>query len=660
MQEGPESLDPASLVTPPAAPASPRSSDETVPAPAREVGAHRKLRVAPTLWVDARGDRAVASKASLPGEGDVVGGRYRLGALLGAGQFGRVHRARRTDMPQHAVALKVLGREVYEGRDPEHELRLLSAVAHPHVVQLADHGVEADHVWFTMPLYDGGTLDERLARGPLSLREAFEIFAPVADGLCALHAVGLRHQDMKPENVFLATFHGSRFPLVLDLGAAAPARGVGPVAGTLAYAAPEQARAILTCLALAEGHASAGEPRLDLTEAIDVYGLACTLLRALTGPGVFPDGDIDEAGDVDDARARIERAFEERERTPLPRQALPKLRGVARAKLEQALRGWLAIDPARRPSMAGLRVELEVLLEGERAGQRARTARRAGMAIVAAAALVAASGWGLKRRGDESLGRCARELSAAQSEAVSRVSSLDQCKGLLSHEAASARLCLVDLDAERQLRLTRGDDPTRAFAARLDRCEFSRTRAVEACERERDAEQARADALEPLLARAVRERDELTAELKQLRAGPTPPIAARDAARPPSTEHAATTISQGNGAAAPPTASGATSAAANAATAAATTASPGAIASGASTQPIGSSNNATTPPSTPTPPPAASAPGGSSAPRAPTPVEAAQPAPTAAATPPAQPVAASPPPPPGAPPRIGGAASSPP
>jgi len=149
----------------------------------------------------------------LPLEGDVVGGHYRLVTQLGEGTFGRVYIAERTDVREHRVALKVTSREVYGRRNVVRELTMLAAASHPHIVQLKDHGLTEDYVWLTMPLYEGETLEERLSRSPLSLREAYEIFLPIARGVEALHERGLRHQDIKPENIFLAQFSGRLHPV---------------------------------------------------------------------------------------------------------------------------------------------------------------------------------------------------------------------------------------------------------------------------------------------------------------------------------------------------------------------------------------------------------------------------------------------------------------
>src|SRR5690606_2592604 len=98
---------------------------------------------------------------------------------------------------------------------------------HPSIVQFKDHGWHESRLWFVMPWYEGESLQARIDRQPLSRTEARQIFEPLARALAAMHASGLRHQDVKPENIFLANIkrHGEGvsdiLPVLLDLGVAA-------------------------------------------------------------------------------------------------------------------------------------------------------------------------------------------------------------------------------------------------------------------------------------------------------------------------------------------------------------------------------------------------------------------------------------------------------
>lgn len=288
----------------------------------------------------------------LPQVGDVVGNVYRLKRILGAGMFGKVYVAQREDVPEHQVALKILPRSHYAGRNVERELVMLATVGHPHVVQLKDHGMTNEYVWLTMPVYEGETLDARLTRKPLDLREAYEIFTAVARGLEALHAAGLRHQDIKPENIFLAVFGGRVHPILLDLGAAAE-REAQFVAGTALFASPEQ-------LAMLRG-----EVDVALTEKMDTYCLGATILVSLIGEARFPGT---EANSLEE----LITSLKVRATSPFGEGTLPDLEGEPRDLIEDALRSWLAIDPTKRPTMKALASQLDVLLEPEREIERAK------------------------------------------------------------------------------------------------------------------------------------------------------------------------------------------------------------------------------------------------------------------------------------------------
>jgi serine/threonine protein kinase len=368
-----------------------------------------------------RGERVAppppSSWAALPDRGQVVGGLYRLVRPLGEGTFGKVWLAQRVDVPEHQVALKVMRKSAFAGRNPERELVMLATVGHPNVVQLKDHGAEAAFVWLTMPVYEGETLAARLERGTLSLVEAHGIFVPIAQGLEALHRAGLRHQDVKPENLFLARFGATVHPVLLDLGVATERDGTF-VAGTALFAAPEQ-------LAALSAPAAALTARLD--EKIDVYGLATTLLDALVGDALLPGSEAKTRSELEEAQAA--RALE-----PLVPDALPGLTGEARDRVAAAFRRWLAREPVERPSMAELVDELDVLLEQERALERLEAARRVRQRIsvlrARAAALVlfcVAIAIGLYLFSKREKLALAGELERARAEGAKHFDRLDTC-----------------------------------------------------------------------------------------------------------------------------------------------------------------------------------------------------------------------------------------
>jgi serine/threonine protein kinase len=291
--------------------------------------------------------------------GTLVGGRYELEALVGTGAFGHVYRARDAMVEGHVVALKL-----HHARSESpaaralamRELRVVASVFHPSVVQYKDHGWYRGRLWFAMPYYLGETLEARIARGPLSRSEAHRIFEPLARALAALHAVGIRHQDLKPDNVFLARLPGSEgevLPVLLDLGVAATEteRVMG---GTPPYFAPE----------VASFFADRPEQLPPITPKADVFSLALTLRNALE------PSTRDEPGDEDLDAFIARRAA----RVPSP----PT--GHALRDLAPAFRRWLSPEPAARPSAEELAIELRVLRErGRRPAVALRVAALAGL-----------------------------------------------------------------------------------------------------------------------------------------------------------------------------------------------------------------------------------------------------------------------------------------
>jgi serine/threonine-protein kinase len=80
---------------------------------------------------------------------------------------------------------------------------VLAALNHPNIAAI--YTVEPVDNWraLVLELVEGPTLADRLARGPLSIGEAFRVTTQIADALEAAHEKGIVHRDLKPENIKL-------------------------------------------------------------------------------------------------------------------------------------------------------------------------------------------------------------------------------------------------------------------------------------------------------------------------------------------------------------------------------------------------------------------------------------------------------------------------
>ncbi len=215
--------------------------------------------------------------------GTLIDGAYRVTRRISTGAMGAVFEAVQLRLNRR-VAVKMITPELAD--DPEslarfrREVKILSRLAHPNVVQLLDFGTTVSGQPYLVTEYlDGEDLEDRLTReGTLPLPRVLSIVRQVASALSAIHAKGIVHRDLKPANVCLLTIDGTPdFVKVVDFGISkirmsqtgltAPAT----LMGTPEYMSPEQAAGRID----------------DVDHRSDQWALACMAWRMLAGEAPF-------------------------------------------------------------------------------------------------------------------------------------------------------------------------------------------------------------------------------------------------------------------------------------------------------------------------------------------------------------------------------------
>jgi hypothetical protein len=271
-----------------------------------------------------------------------VVGNYRIIGPLGTGGMGTVYGAEHVLIGRLA-AVKVLLPQYGRNRGIVtrffNEARAVGAIQHPGIVELYDFGhMDDGSAYIVMELLRGETLAGRIAgRGRLTEAEALAIVRGIAGALGAVHAKGIVHRDIKPDNVFLVpdleAASGERVK-VLDFGIAklTDDRGAlnrtstNSMLGTPMYMAPEQCRGAD-----------------DVDHRADLYSLGCVLFEMIAGvPPFLGEG----AGEVIAAHLHI---------------APPALRTLAREvspSTDQIVAALLAKHPEDRVQTAHELIEL--------------------------------------------------------------------------------------------------------------------------------------------------------------------------------------------------------------------------------------------------------------------------------------------------------------
>jgi serine/threonine protein kinase len=278
-------------------------------------------------------------------QGRLIGGKFRIESLLGAGGMGNVYRAEQLSLGKQ-VALKILHRDLMTDETVvkrfEREARSASRLDHPNLVRIIDSGRDAETgaLFIAMELLTGRDLGQVIAQdAPLPLHRIVRIMSQVLAALEEAHAQGVIHRDLKPANIMLVDRRGELdLVKVCDFGIAksnslqSPDKNSmltvrGFVCGTPEYMAPEQAR----------GEAVDGRT--------DLYAAAIILYQLITGQVPFT-----ASSPVGILSQHLDRP------PPAPRSKRPD---IPRALDLLILRG-LEKEPVNRPQTAtAFRQELE-------------------------------------------------------------------------------------------------------------------------------------------------------------------------------------------------------------------------------------------------------------------------------------------------------------
>ncbi len=152
------------------------------------------------------------------------------------------------------------------------EAQAASALDHPNICNIYEIDETKDgQLFIAMACYEGETLKQKLAEGPLSVDDAVETAIQVAQGLAKAHEKDIVHRDIKPANIMITN---DGVVKILDFGlaklsGATQLTKTGTTLGTLAYMSPEQAQGV------------------EVDHRTDIWALGIILYEMLSGQHPF-------------------------------------------------------------------------------------------------------------------------------------------------------------------------------------------------------------------------------------------------------------------------------------------------------------------------------------------------------------------------------------
>lgn len=276
------------------------------------------------------------------------GGKYKLESLLGRGGFGLTFTAHQNYLDK-VVVIKTLNEAFWRApnlsdlqRQFQDEARRLALCSHPNVVRVSDFFVEDGLPYMVMDYIPGRSLYDIVLPSdgtpkPLSEAQAISYIQQIGKALQAVHAKGLLHRDVKPQNIMVHQLTGEA--VLIDFG----------IARELT-ANPAQTHTSI----VSEGYAPIEQylPKAQRSAATDIYGLAATMYTLLT--------------------AQIPVAAVLRDRTPLI--PLQQLRPDVSQAVADAVTHGLQVELKDRPQSVGRWISA-LSTQGKTTGLFGRTAK---------------------------------------------------------------------------------------------------------------------------------------------------------------------------------------------------------------------------------------------------------------------------------------------
>jgi Flp pilus assembly protein TadD/predicted Ser/Thr protein kinase len=177
--------------------------------------------------------------------GEDLGDRFRLVAELGKGSFGEVWRARRLH-DGATVAIKIPKDQEKGAEVLRKESDIIKDIQHPNIVRVYGFHKISELFVIEMEFVDGYNLAEVLdsvsSGTPLTFEQMLEWTLQILDGLAAVHAANISHNDLKPQNILVDKISGAA--KITDFGSSRRLEDVWVWTrrqGTEAYMAPEVA-----------------------------------------------------------------------------------------------------------------------------------------------------------------------------------------------------------------------------------------------------------------------------------------------------------------------------------------------------------------------------------------------------------------------------------